>query len=345
MSGLGGVADAAARAPSAREEPLGPWQVALRRLRRDPIAVGSGCILLLVFVLVFAGAPLASRLLGHGPDDINLASVSFPRIRPAGLWSHVPALFHPETKTLYVLGADGPLGRDELLRLLYGGQVSLEVAFGATALALALGTLLGAIAGYFGGVVDGVVSRLTDFVMALPLLLLLIVLGTSRFGDRLVRITLGGALKPGVVSLVLLIGGFTWFYPARLARAHVLSLRQREFIEAAMMIGASDWRILRSHVLPHLVPPLLAYGAVLLGMNIILEAGVTFIGAGIRLPTSSWGSMLASTWGSFLTPDDLRASMPLRLTVIPSAAIFVTVVALNQLAEGLREAFDPDSHR
>ncbi len=264
-----------------------------------------------------------------------------PQQSPISFWTRVPEPLESSRATIYVLGADGPLGRDELLRLLYGGQVSIEVAFGATLLALLIGATLGGIAGFFGGGVDAVISRMTDLVMALPLLLVLIVLGAT-VGDKLVDVTVGGVFARGVVGLVLFIGAFTWFYPARIVRSQVLSLRRREFVEAATMVGAGRWRTLRTHIVPHLLPPLVAVGTLLVAANVILEAGASFLGFGIRLPTASWGSMLATAWGGDITGGaSLNSPAALRLTLIPSAAIFVTVLALNQFAEGLREAFDP----
>jgi peptide/nickel transport system permease protein len=144
----------------------------------------------------------------------------------------------------------------------------------------------------------------------------------------------------------VIIGAFTWFYPARIARTQVQSLRNREFVQAAQMIGSRDSRIMRTHLLPHLVPPLLAYGTLLVATNIMIEVGVTFLGAGIKLPTASWGSLLAQTWGSILNPNPYNpATTQPWLTLCPSLAIFLTVFALNIFGEGLREATDPRTVR
>ena len=140
-------------------------------------------------------------------------------------------------KTLLLLGADSQLGRDEFLRILYGGRVSLEVAAGAAVVALLIGIVLGTLAGYFGGLVDAVISRFTDLVMAFPLLLFLVMIG-SLFSYGLTRWTFGGLLNQGVFQLIVIIGAFTWFYPARIVRAQIQSLREREFVEAAQMVGA-----------------------------------------------------------------------------------------------------------
>jgi peptide/nickel transport system permease protein len=241
------------------------------------------------------------------------------------------------------MGADSQLGRDEFLRVLYGGRVSLEVAVGAALVALVIGVVLGSLAGYFGGVVDGGISRVTDLVMAFPLLLFLVMIG-SLFSHGILPWTLDGLLNQGVLQLIVVIGLFTWFYPARIVRGQIQSLRNREFVEASRMAGASDGRIMRTHLFPHLVPPLLAYGTLLVATNIMIEVGVTFLGAGIKLPTASWGSLLAQTWGSILNPNPYNpATTQPWLTIWPSLAIFVTVFALNQFGEGLREATDPRS--
>jgi peptide/nickel transport system permease protein len=335
----------------------GPWRLAWRRLRRDRVALGGGILLVVLVLAVFPGASIAAALLGHGPNDPFPYAVD-TSLKPVGLWTHVPDTHElgPVTSdatippappgtgtTLFLLGADGPLGRDLFLRVLYGGKVSLEVGFGATIVALALGVVLGVLAGWAGGIVDGAISRLTDLVMALPMLLILLMVGTG-LGDSVRAFTFGGLLNRGAVQLILLIGVFTWYYPARIVRAQMLSLRSRDFVEAAGMVGASGPRIVRSHLLPHLVPSLVAYGTLMVATSIMLEVGVTFLGAGIQLPVSSWGSILQQTWGSVLnlnTSASSSAGFQPWPTVAPSVAIFLSVLALNQLGEGLREALDP----
>ena len=340
--------------------PAGPWGLAWRRLRRDRVALASGVVFCLVVLAVTAGAPLAEKLLGHGPNDPFPYAVS-TSLRPVGPWTHVWDTFQiPNSdpnqltlppppkgtgKTLFVFGGDGPLGRDEFLRILYGGRVSLAVAIGATLLSLLIGAALGATAGYVGGVVDAAISRFTDLVMAFPYLLFLVMIGSAVSGG-LVDFTLWGTLNRGVVQLVLLIGAFTWFYPARIVRTRLLSLRHAEFVEAAAMTGASGTRIVRTHLLPHVVPPLVVWATLAVATNVMIEVGVTFLGAGVRLPTASWGSLLAQTWGSLLNPNPYNpATTQPWLTIFPSLAIFVTVFSLNQFGEGLREALDPTGPR
>src|SRR5919202_4928177 len=314
MSAAAPALRGARRGPTPRPE--SPWRLALRRVRRDRVAVAAGGFVVFLLLAVSVGAPLAAHLLHHGPNDPFPYAVDI-NTKPAGPWTRVPALNDVQEADEYavglpkppkgtpstrlVLGPDGALGRDELLRLLYGGRVSLEVALGAALLAIWLGMTLGAAAGYFGGWLDAIVSRLVDLVMAFPLLLFLLMLGTAA-SPRLRDVTLGGLLNQGVLMLILLIAAFTWFYPARIVRAEVLSLRRREFVEAAVSVGATDARILRKHLVPALAPTLIAYGAVLMATNVMLEAGVSFLGVGIRLPTASRGALLTAAWGSLLSP-------------------------------------------
>jgi peptide/nickel transport system permease protein len=170
--------------------------------------------------------------------------------------------------------------------------------------------------------------------MAFPALLFVIALASTA-GSRLNEITFGGAIAPGVVTLVIVFAVFGWFYPARIMRAKVLSLREKEFVEAAMMTGASDMRIMRSHLLPHLVAPIIVYSSLVVASFVLGEAALSFLGVGIQLPTPSWGNLLA-------TAPDYYTSRPL-LMVWPGVAVVLTTLAFNLLGDGLRDAFDPRS--
>ena len=234
--------------------------------------------------------------------------------------------------TLFILGADSTIGRDLFLRLLYGARTSLEVAVFATVFSVGLGVLLGALAGYFRGAVDTVVSRLSEVVMAFPGLLFIIALSAIA-GEQLNNVTFGGILAPGVFTLVLVFSVLGWFYPARIVRGQVLSLREKEFVEAARMTGASDWRIVRSHLLPHLVGPVIVYSTLIVATLVIGEAGLSFLGLGIQEPTSSWGNILAQAPQYYLTVPSLM--------VWPGLAILLATLAFNLLGDGLRDAFDP----
>jgi peptide/nickel transport system permease protein len=240
------------------------------------------------------------------------------------------------SQTLFILGGDGTLGRDLFLRLLYGARVSLEVAVFSTLGVMTIGTLTGALAGYYRGSIDTVISRTIEVTMAFPATLFIVALA-STIGSRLDSITFGGVFAEGTVTLVMVFTAFGWFFPARVIRSQVLSLREKEFVEAARMVGASDLRIVRSHVLPHLVAPIIVFSTLLVGGYILLEAGLSFLGLGIKLPTASWGNVLAAG-------PDFYTVQPW-LMIWPGLAVLVTTLAFNLLGDGLRDAFDPRSAR
>jgi peptide/nickel transport system permease protein len=314
----------------------GYWEQVWLRFSRDKVAIGGGLFIVFLFLAAFVGAPIAAKLLGHGPDQITQNGVNADTFLPVGPWTHFSdTTFEGVKHYFFILGGDGQLGRDEFLRLLYGAQVSLEVAVGATLMSMLIGVVMGSIAGYHGGWIDTIVSRITEIVMAFPLLLFIIALA-STVGDRLNNITLG-FLGKGVLTLVLVLGFFGWFYPARIVRAQVLSLREKEFIEAARMVGASDLRIVRSHLLPHLVAPIIVLASITVAQFILLEAGLSFLGIGIKQPTASWGSLLQTGPDYYLTQPWLM--------VWPGVAILLTTLAFNLLGDGLRDAFDPRSSR
>jgi peptide/nickel transport system permease protein len=336
------VAHAAGEDPGGA--PAGYRQLFWRRFRSDRIAMASGLFLAVLVLGVFVGEPVAARLLGHGPDDIFPGATEFSE-KPVGPWTRVPDTTNSAESatrtTLFVLGSDGSLGRDEFLRLLKGGQVSLEIGFGSTLLALLIGVPLGAVAGLLGGWTDAVVSRLTEFFMGFPVLLLLVALGwTIRV--RLEGVTLGGTFQRGALALLVIIGIFSWFYPARIVRARVLAMREDDYLDAARMVGASTWRIVRSHVFPHLVGPIAVYGSLIVATNIVLESAISFLNIGVRLPVASWGNMLSTNWGHLMLidrPDYIVTSF--WTTFWPAAAILMTVLALALFSEGVRKAFDP----
>ncbi len=330
-----------------RITPPGQWALFWRRFKRDKFAVSSAIFLVLLVLLVFAGYPIVRHLLGHGPNDQFPFAFQGYGAEPAGPWTWVrdaqSSASTTQHKTLFVLGADGTLGRDEFVRLLRGGQASLEVGLGSALLALVLGVPLGALAGLLGGWTDAAVSRLTEFFMGFPILLLLVALGWS-VRERVDGVTLHGVFAPGVLALTLLIGAFSWFYPARIVRASVLSLRRQDFIEAARMVGAGTPRIIRSHMLPHLVGPVAVYFAIIAATNIVLESALSFLNIGIPLPDPSWGNMLATNWGHFFIVDDPKTIglVPsVWTTALPAIAIALTVLALSLFGEGVRRAFDP----
>src|SRR5438874_197371 len=315
----------------------GYWEQVWRRFKSDRVAIGGGISIIFLFLASFVGGPVAARILGHGPTDLFAGGLN-GKLLPVGPWTHVSTIPYQGAtghfpQTLFILGGADQLGRDEFLRLLYGGQTSLEVALGATILSMFVGVIMGAIAGYHGGWIDTIVSRITEIVMAFPILLFIIALA-STIGGRLDNVTFG-FLGKGVVTLVLVLGFFGWFYPARIVRAQVLSLREKEFVEAARMVGASDARIVRSPLLPHLVAPIIVLSSITVAQFILLEAGLSFLGIGIQQPTPSWGSLLSDGPTYYLTQPWLM--------VWPGLAILFTTLAFNLLGDGLRDAFDPRS--
>ena len=337
------LAPAAVDAPDAAVEgeieARGYWENIWRTFKQDKVAIGGGVTVIFLILLCYAGGPIFSRILGHGPNTLFFNAVTEGGY-PVGPWAHVKnapyvgATGHFST-VFMPLGADGAQGRDEFLRLLYGGRVSLEVAIFATIISLALGVVLGAAAGYFGGLIDIVISRVTELVMAFPVVLFIIALSAVA-GPQLNSITFG-FLQPGVFTITMVLSVFGWFYPARIARAQVLSLREKEFVEAARMVGSSDARIIRSHLLPHLVAPMIVLGTISVGQNVLAEAGLSFLGIGIQDPVSSWGSLLEEAPQFYLQVPWLM--------LWPGLAVLITTLSFNLLGDGLRDAFDPRTAR
>jgi peptide/nickel transport system permease protein len=316
----------------------GYWTLVLIRFLRDRLAVISAGFIVFLFLAAFVGAPIAAHLLGHGPNTIFLTAVTQISNVPVPPWTHVSLAPYTGAPghyghTLLILGGADQTGHDMFLRLLYGAQTSLEVGVFSTLFSVSLGVVMGLIAGYFRGWVDTVVSRLIEIVMVFPALLFIIALDIVA-GPQLNSVTFG-FLQPGVFTLVLILSVFGWFYPARIMRGVVLSLREKEFVEAARMTGASDWRIMRSHLLPHLVAPIIVYSSILVAANILAEAGLSFIGLGIVPPTASWGNLLANAPTYYQTDA--------WILLLPGIAILLTTIAFNLLGDGLRDAFDPRS--
>jgi peptide/nickel transport system permease protein len=271
----------------------------LTRLLSDSRARVAGVTLLLVI-----GVALLAPLLA--PYDPN-AQLDITRLH-----SRPPSWAHP-------LGTD-PYSRDVLSRLIWGARVSLSIAFSAVLLSVSIGILLGALAGYAGGVVDAVLMRLVDAALSIPRLLLLIAV-LALWGDV------------GVVPLTLLIAGISWFSVSRLVRAETLAIRDQEFVVAARALGASPARVLLRHVLPNVAGPGLVSATLSVGSIVLLEAGLSFLGIGVRPPNPSWGSIIQD--------GAERVSDLWWLTFFPGLAILVTVFACNALGDALRDALDP----
>jgi peptide/nickel transport system permease protein len=344
------------RTAGGEARPRGPWRSAWSRLRRDRSSLTALLFLVVILCSGLFGGAVVTRLVGHnGVDPFPYATNTDQR--PAGPWTHIPVtkavlvdgygqLIQPRhaKTTLFVLGADGPLGRDELIRLLDAARTSLEIALAAMFIALLIALPIGIAAGYLGGVPDAVVARFTETVMAFPLLLFLI-FASARISSALRFASFGWVLPSGVVTEALLIGLFTSFYPTRLIRAELLTLSRTEFVEASHMIGASDRRIMWRHLLPHVVPVLLVWSAVAVGTNILLEVGLSFIGVGVPVAAPTLGSLLATSWGTINSPHPYNGHYvtPWQ-TIFPTMAILIIVVSLNQLSDGVRRAIEPWSN-
>jgi peptide/nickel transport system permease protein len=307
------------------------WEQVWMRFKRDKVAMTSGVFIIFLVLVAIFGGPIAQHFLRHGPNDLFFDALN-QDLKPVGPLTWVADPNHPGHKTLFVLGADGSLGRDEFLRLLYGARVSLEVAVLSTIGVMTIGVLMGTVAGYFRGWIDTVISRIIEITMAFPALLFIIALAAT-VGDRLANITVGGIFGKGVITLVLVFTVFGWFYPARIVRSTVLSLREKEFVEAARMVGSSDWRIMKSHILPHLVAPIVVVSTLIVAGYVLAEAGLSFLGLGVKLPTASWGVLLAAA------PEYYHLQP--WLMVWPGLAVLVTTLSFNLLGDGLRDAFDP----
>jgi peptide/nickel transport system permease protein len=337
-AGLGAAVAAETHQELGELEPVrarGYWEQVWRRFRRDKVAILSIVFIVFLVFAAFVGSRIAENVLGHGPNTIFVGTPAIkPDLNPnPDLMLKVSDPFTQEETTL-VLGASDRLGRDELLRLMNGAKVSLEVALLSTTFVMIIGVLMGAAAGYYRGWIDTIISRITEITMAFPALLFIIALAAT-VGPRLDKITFGGLFAPGVITLVLVFSMFGWFFPARIMRAQVLSIREKEYIEAARMVGASDSRIIRSHVIPHLVGPMIVFSTLIVAQFVLAEAGLSFLGLGIKSPTASWGNMLADS-------VEFYTVVPW-LMLWPGLAVLLTTLAFNLLGDGLRDAFDPRS--
>jgi peptide/nickel transport system permease protein len=299
-------------------------QIAWMRLKRDRGAIIGGIVaLVLILVAVFA-KPIES-IFGLDPDKFHQDLVDPELIRPYGAFGGI-SWAHP-------LGVEPSTGRDLLARIIEGSWVSLLVAFGATLLSNVLGTVLGVIAGFYGGIVDTIISRLMDIFLAFPLLLFAIAISaslqTQAFGLH--------GLTLHVSVLIFVIGFFNWPYLGRIIRGQTLSLREREFVDAARSLGARGPRILFRELLPNLIAPILVYSSLLIPTNILFEAALSYLGVGISPPQASWGGMLQQATTYYQSDPEFM--------VVPGLAIFIAVMSFNLLGDGLRDALDPKTTR
>jgi peptide/nickel transport system permease protein len=294
----------------------GPTAIAMARLRKDKGAVIGFCFIVFVS-LVAIFAPLVVGALGHPPNETTFEPLTESGL-PKGAFGGI--------NSDYLLGIEPQVGRDIFSRIVYGARISLGISLSATILTIVLGTVMGSIAGFFPGKLDMTVSRLMDLLLAFPGLLFII--------------TLIGAVPesfPRPLLIVLVLGGFGWPYIGRLVRTLVLSLREREFVEAARVSGAGEWRIMFREVMPNLAGPLLTYATLVIPGFIVAEAALSYLGVGVKVPTASWGAMLSDA-SSFYTVDPT-------FLAVPGLALFLTVFAFNLVGDGVSEAFNPKSLR
>ena len=287
-----------------------PWRLAGQRLLRDRASmIALGVIVLIILVAIFA--PLVASLTGHGvyqqfrgPNPpIGLTQIGQPVGPSSAFW----------------FGTDDQ-GRDIMVRIAYGARVSLIVGLVATLLTVAVGTLAGLAAGYFGKIVDTVLARIMDWLLAFPFLLL--------------AIALVSVFQPGLTVVIVVLGLFGWASVGRIVRGQVLSIREKEYIEAARALGAGPWRIMLVDILPNLLAPIIVYVTQLILVTIVAEATLSFLGVGIPPPTPDWGQMISDG-------ASLYQYGPWWTLVFPSLALLITTLAFNIFGDGVRDAFDP----
>ncbi|MBR7835337.1 ABC transporter permease [Actinospica durhamensis] len=299
-------------------------RIAWDRLKRDKVAMAGG-VLVILLILMAIFAPQLSSLEGQDPNSLNGTLIDPNYSTPIGGMGGISA--H------HWLGVDLPNGRDIFSRIVYGARYSLGIAGVSTLVAIVFGVVIGMIAGYFGGWIDNVLSRLMDLMLAFPVLLLSIsilgVLPNTAFGLS------GNSLR--IALLIVVIGFFSWPYIGRIVRGQTIALREREFVDAARSLGASPFRIIFKEILPNLLAPIVVYATLLIPANILFEAALSYLGVGMREPTSSWGAMINAAIQTFqIDPEFL---------IVPGMAIFITVLAFNLFGDGLRDAFDPKASR
>jgi peptide/nickel transport system permease protein len=310
-----------AAAPGKAIEGRSLGQIAWRRLKRDRAAMG-GAVVIILLILMALFAPLIVKWFGYDPNSFHTDKLDPATQQPTSTFPFGP--FDPD----HLMGVEPPFGRDIFSRVVYGARISLLIAFVATLLSVVIGATLGVIAGYFGGWVDWLISRAMDLFLAFPLLVFAIALAgvipDQAFG-------LGGDTLR-IVLLIFIIGFFNWGYIARIIRGQALSLREKEFVDAARSLGARGPYILIREMLPNLIAPILIYATLLIPTNILFEAALSFLGVGIRPPTATWGGMLSEAVRYYTLPHFM---------FWPGMAIFITVLAFNLFGDGLRDALDP----
>ena len=304
---------------------LSPLQLFWRRFRADRVAMGSAGVVI-IFIVIAIAAPLVVSIFGlRDPDaqNTNLLGIFGQATGPTGA--------DP-------FGVDG-LGRDVLSRIIYGLRISLEVGILGTAIAALIGTLVGLAAGYYGKWIDTLLMRIVDVFLAFPV----IVLGlgiADACTSGCVKVGGSSLIQPGIATVMFIIALSSFTYIARIVRGQVLSLREKEFVDASRSLGASPRRILLREILPNLTTPLIVYSSLLIPTNILLEAALSFLGVGIQPPTPSLGQMISAAGGDLLNGNPQWWTM-----VFPGAVLLLIVLAFNLLGDGLLDALNPKGNR
>lgn len=308
-----------------------PWYLAWIRLRRNKVALACGG-LFVVIVLCCLAAPLWADHVAHtSPNENHITDKVLIDGEETYVVSPDGTPIGPGLHGRYLLGADQN-GRDVMVRLLYGGRTSIYIGLAAALTTTVLAVMIGLLAGYYRGWIDALLSRAMDVVWAFPVLLLGIALGTA--------LALGG-VKLGPVQVagdslwipILIIGCVYVPYMARPIRGEVLALRQKEFVEAAVAMGKGPLRIMGSELLPNIISTIIVFFTLNIANNMLLESALSFLGAGVRPPNASWGTMIADGYQTIYTAP--------HLTIVPGLMIVITVLSLNVFGDGLRDALDP----
>jgi ABC-type dipeptide/oligopeptide/nickel transport system permease subunit len=305
----------AGRASVAARSPL---QLFWRRFRKDKVALGAAVFIVLLIVTAILAEPIR-KLVGAPPPNAQSTAALDDFGLPSG----------PSSENL--MGVDG-LGRDIFSRILAGAQVSLLVAFIGTGLSVMIGVTMGMISGFYRGWVDTTIARLIDVLLAFPVLLLGLGIASACSSAEG---CLGGTLEPGMKVVLVIIVLANWPYVARIIRGQVLSLREKEFVEASKSLGASNSRIIFREVLPNLVAPIIVYTTLFIPANILLEASLSFLGVGVQPPQASWGEMLSDASTIFTSAWWYM--------FFPGMALLLTVLAFNLVGDGMQDALNPKS--
>lgn len=304
-----------------------PWQIARSRLRRDKVSIAA-LVIVLLFVLMALASPILDRLGIIDPQTLHGDLVQGLGAMPTGPFGGV--------SSQHLLGVEPQTGRDLLSRLVSGVTLSMLIATSATLISVVIGTVLGIISGFMGKWVDFGIGRFTDLVLAFPQLLMLLALSPVLI-ERITSMGVPTGNPSAVVYLIVVLGFFGWPFFARIIRGQVLSLREREFVEASRSLGARSWRIWFTELLPNLWAPILVYTTLILPTNVSAEAALSFLGVGVKAPTPTLGNILTDSV-TFLSADPTYF-------VLPGLFIFAFVLSCNLLGDGLRDALDPKADR